>query len=302
MAEQDKIDRGDELETEKVENQVEGEEQEVEEEGKLANSDQTEAEEGEETEEERLEREREERNRRIRIPKKRFDEAIQKARAREAALQQKIADLEGKLGVNKQEEDFAKVQQEIDKLQDQYEDALMEGRKSEAKELRVKLDRARDMLIETKTTAKSEAAKRAAIEELRYDSLLANLEAAHPEMNPDSDEFDEARTDEVAQLMDAFRRQGYTASAALQRATRYVFGDPQQAQRATASSDLRTARTVDARRRAAAAAAAQPAPAGKAVSSTRSASDTNVDVMRLTTEQFAKLDEATKRRLRGDDL
>ena len=89
--------------------------------------------EGEETEEEKAERLRleaeEEKKKRIRIPKSRFDEALGKAKQREQALLDEIEKLKGGQQASATAKAVRDMRTEIDKLQDKYEDLILDGKK-----------------------------------------------------------------------------------------------------------------------------------------------------------------------------
>lgn len=265
----------------------------------------------EETPEEKAEREaaeaKAEANRRIRIPKARFDEAQQKARAREEALQQKILELERAQGVQHQSVEVSKAQKQLDELQDKYEDLVMDGKKDEAKAVRRQVEQLRDQLTDYKTTVKSEAARKAAIDDLRFDSLLAKAESTYPVLNPENDQFDRAKTEEVADLMEAFQAKGFTRAAALEKAIKYVMGPAQSAlplgDETTAA--LRAKRAEDARKKAAEADKKQPASTSKVGLNSDAAGSRDtpgIDIMRMSQDKFAKIDEDTLSKLRGDTL
>lgn len=264
-----------------------------------------------ETPEEKAEREaaeaKAEANRRIRIPKARFDEAQAKARAREEALQQKIQELEREKGAKEQSVEVTKAQRQLEELQDKYEDLLMDGKKEEAKAVRRQVDTIRDQLADYRTTVKSEAARKAAIEDLRFDSLLAKSESSYPVLNPDSDSFDQAKTEEVAELMEAFQAKGFTKSAALEKAVKYVMGPAQSALSLgdETSSTLKAKRAEEARKKAAEADKKQPASTSRVGLNSDAAGSRDaggIDIMRLSQEKFAKIDEDMLSKLRGDEL
>lgn len=253
--------------------------------------------------EEAAAREEEEKKKRIRIPKARFDEAMNKAREREAALQQKIADLENQKNGQQQQTTVSKMQADIESLQDKYEDLIMDGKKDEARVVRKEIAAKQDLLIEVKTTTKSNAARQAAIEDLKYDAQLANIEATHPELNPDSDKFDATKEGEVVDLIEAFIAKGLTRPAALAKAVKYVMGEPKAASTDEVAAGLRQQRAAAARERAAGANRQQPASTTRVGLNTDQAGkggEQGIDIMKISQEKFAKLDEETKARLRGD--
>ena len=267
--------------------------------------------EGEETEEEKAERERleaeEEKKKRIRIPKARFDEALGKAKQREQALLDEIEKLKGGQHASATAKAVRDMRDEIDKLQDKYEDLILDGRKDEARKVRRHVEALRDELSEYQTNTKSEAARRAAIDEMSYNAQLAGYEAKYPALNPEHEDFDEDKTDEVAVLLDAFVKSGQKRADALAKAVKYVLGAPPAAGKGgdDKAKELADQRAVEARKKAAEANKRQP-PSGKNVGldsdKAGGGKGGDVDVLRLSQDKFAKLDEETKAKLRGDEI
>jgi len=268
-------------------------------------------EEGAETEEERAERERREaeeaKKRNIRIPKYRFDEAQAKARAREQALLEEIERLKGTRQASETQNAVAQVRSKIEELQDKYEDLIIDGQKDEARKIRRQIDSMRDELVEHQTTVKSEAARRGAIDELTYNAQLANFESQYAVLNPDSDDFDQDTTEEVAAVMKALAQSGQPRATALAKAVKYVLGAPPQQQASDAGRALAEQRAKKAREKTAAALASQPASMARVGADSdkggRGAGETvGVDIMRMSQERFAKLDDEIKAKLRGDEI
>lgn len=269
-------------------------------------------EEGAETEEERAERERREaeeaKKRNIRIPKARFDEAQAKARAREQALLEEIERLKGTRQASETQTAVSEARAKLEEMQDKYEDLIIDGQKDEARKMRRQIDKLRDELVEYQTSVKSEAARRGAIDELTYNAQLANFESQYAVLNPDSDEFDQDTTEEVAAVMKALANSGKSRADALAKAVRYVLGAPPQQQASDAGRALAEQRAKKAREKAAAAISAQPpSMSGVGADSDKAgraaAGETaGVDIMRMSQERFAKLDEETKARMRGDEV
>lgn len=264
-------------------------------------------EEAEETAEEKAERERleaeEAKKRNIRIPKSRFDEAQAKARAREQALLEEINALKNGQQVSAVQKSMADVRAEIDTLQDKYEDLILDGRKDDARKVRKQIEAMRDELVEYHTTVKSDAARRAAIEDLSYNAQLASIEAKYPALNPDSEDFNEEQTSEVATLLTAFAKSGINRVEALAKAVKYVLGAPPEQKVSDAARAMAEERARKAREKAAVANGKQPpSSTGVGLNSDRIGvrSDGTFDVMKLSQEHFAKLDDDTKARLRGD--
>ena len=268
--------------------------------------------EGEETAEEKAERERleaeEEKKKRIRIPKSRFDEALGKAKQREQALLDEIEKLKGGQQASATAKAVRDMRTEIDKLQDKYEDLILDGKKDEARKVRRHVEALRDELSEYQTNTKSEAARKAAIDEMSYSAQLAGYEAKYPALNPEHEDFDEDKTDEVATLLNAFVKAGQKRADALAKAVKYVLGTPPAAGKGgddDKAKELADQRAAEARKKAADANKKQP-PNGKDIGldsdKAGGGKGGDVDVLRLSQDKFAKLDEETKAKLRGDTI
>lgn len=269
--------------------------------------------EDEETDEERAEREAAEaeaqKKQRIRIPKARFDEAMAKARAREAALQDKIKELEVQQAGSKQAADLKAMQDAIDAKQDAYEDLLLDGDKDKARAVRKEIDKMRADLIEHTTAVRSEQTQYAVMENLQYNAALAKVESTYAVLNPDSEDFDSGKTDEVAVLMEAFMARGFARADSLTKAVKYVMGpgNPQAKDAAAAADEAvqKAAREAAARKKAADADKKQPASMAKAGKDTDRGglpASSGIDIMRMDQDAFAKMDEATLSKLRGDEM
>lgn len=262
---------------------------------------------GEETAEEKAAREKEEAEaeakKRIRIPKARFDEAQSKARAREAALLDEIEKLKGGQQASATQKVVSDMRSKVTELQDKYEDLILDGKKDEARKVRKAVEAMREELVEYQTSVKSEAARQAAVEDLTYNAQLAGFEAKYPELNPENEEFDSDKTDEVATLMNAFVKAGQKRAAALAKAVKYVMGEPSAAKPPV--DEAAKKRAEDARRKAADANNKQPpnlSGIGKDSDKGGKGGEGGIDVMRLSQDKFAKLDEEALAKLRGDEL
>lgn len=294
---EEKVDRGDELEAVKAK-----EPDQLEQAAKIGD----EADEAEETAEEKAEREAEEKKKRARIPLARHEEILGKARAREEELLKELESLKGTQQATDVQKIITDAHAKIGELQDKYEDLILDGEKEEARKVRKQIDTMRDQLIDYQSSVRADMARQAAVEELTYKAELASAEARYPALNPEHEAFDEARTTEVAQLVNAFLQAGEARAVALSKAVKYVLGPPPSS-KADADKDASAAahkRAEDARKKAADADAKQPPSTAKVgIDSDKGGTSTaGIDVMRLSQEKFAKLDEEALSKLRGDVL
>ena len=165
-------------------------------------------------------------------------------------------------------------------------------------------------LVETKSEARIAAATAQAAERARYDMALERIEEAYPALNPQADEFDQERLADVAALKQGYQQQGMTPTQALQKAVKKLFPAATATQeKATTVQPRVTEKDIAAERKKMAAAKTaevigkQPANVGKAgEDNNRTVTLTAKDVIEMPQDQFAKLDEAELKKLRGDDL
>ena len=262
-----------------------------------------------ETPEEKADREKEEAEveakKRIRIPKARFDEAQAKARAREQALLGEIEQLKGGQQATATQKAVLEMRGSIEELQDKYEDLILDGKKDDARKVRKQIDSMREELVDYQTSVKSDAARKSAVDELTYNAQLAGFEAKYPALNPDHDAFDEQKTTEVATLLSAFIKAGMRRADALTKAVKYALGAPAESKADDATKTQSEDRSKKARDKAAGANTRQPpsiTALGLDTDKAGKTGESGVDVMRMSQDKFAKLDEETKARLRGDEL
>jgi hypothetical protein len=269
------------------------------------------SEEEDETEEERAEREaaeaEEARKKKARIPLSRHEEILAKAREREEALAARLLELENKQKGEPKKDVLGEMRAKIDELQDKYEELVFEGEKDKAKAVRKELDAARERYTDTKVAQSGALARAQTIETLKYEQALAKAEADYPALNPDNaDAFDDAKANEVAELMEMFIRSGLTRQAGLEKAVKYVMGSPAQkkdASKDTAAETLRLRREQEARQKAADALKKQPPDSGKTGADNDKAGgqrEQGINILKVNQDQFDKFDEDTLAKLRGD--
>lgn len=250
-----------------------------------------------ETDEEREEREaaeaKAEREKRIRIPKSRFDEEVGRARERaeqaEREAEELRAQLSGKQGQAQQGPSMEDVQDYIAGLEEQYEDLLIDGEKEDAREIRAKLNQAREYLADQKLQYATQSTQDRTLGSIKYEAALAQLESTFPQLNPNSDSYNDSLTNEVADLARTFMQAGQSNIAAIQRATKLILGD-------TAEPPSK------ARRREIPSLPGLPGQPRSTAMSGRTSVGGGLPIAKLTQEQFNKLDERTLSRARGDVL
>jgi hypothetical protein len=151
---------------------------------------------------------------------------------------------------------------------------------------------------------------------VQYDNTVERLEAAYPVLNEDHDDFDAELMGEVVELRDGFIATGkYTRAQAIKKAAETLMGVKTAKQAAAVNTEVRVNADDVAKAKAADRAAAQRTKNGK-VAATQPPSTKGVGadhdklggvitaeaVMKMNQNDFAKLPESEKARLRGDDL
>lgn len=240
---------------------------------------------------------------RARIPKQRLDQEIQKRRAVEARAAEAEQRLEALLTSQSTAADVSALEKKISELDAAYDEAISDGEKAEAKRIKAELRQLERQLTRAEAAVEATKARTSATNEIRYDMALAKLEAEYPALDPDADAYDEAAAREVLTLLDAFKARGERPDLALQRAVRYVFGAAEK--RGLRRSEEAEERTVATRKKVADAVARTPANLARHGTDSDKAgggAPTAQDVAKMTQEKFAKLDEETLAKLRGDVL
>jgi hypothetical protein len=240
----------------------------------------------------------------ILIPKARVDEIIRTERSRADDLQRQLDEI--KAGKTVQA-----LETEITDLEKQHAKLLLDGKGDEAavvagqiraKERQIQIDSAKAM---------SEASKEAAREDIRLDLTIERIEADYPQLNENSDEYDQDAVDLVlASQQQLMATQKLPASKALAEAARKVMSRLYPAKTdEPAAPAKKLDKAKDGERSKAQleknidTISKQPADLKDAgADSDKQGIKDNVDVTRLSFDEFSALPETTKARLRGDML
>lgn len=249
-----------------------------------------------------------------RIPKSRFDQAVGKARAAEKAALEKAEKLEAELAASKGTVDFAKLEKDIDDLEDKLEDAIKDGNVEAKQRIRREIRQKNGQMAEAKAAAYSQHATAVAVEQIRYDALVERMEAEHPELNPDNeDSFDEGVVAEVMDYKSAFEAKGESSTVALKKALKAVYGNAKPAEKKeesakkeepAAKAEAKAAeRKEEAVKKGLDAKNKQPSNEKAGVDSDKAGkSGKSTDVTKMSEKDFDKLDEDELKHLRGDNV
>ena len=255
----------------------------------------------------------EDKDKRKRIPLSRHKAILEAERTSRSQLEAKLAQYENGADVAAVNEEITKAEEKLLKQEAEYAQLVTDDKHGEAAKVMAEIRKTERFISEAKGDLKAAAAESRADERARYDEVVDRIEAAYPQLNPDSDEKDPVMIRKVLAVSRGYQTDGMTPAKALQEAVKDLIGDPKTAKQRTATETTprvdeaaakKAAREEEARKKAAEAAAAQPASA-KLGRTSDSAGKTGTlkaaDVMKMSQTEFAKLDEASLAAMRGDD-
>ena len=159
-----------------------------------------------------------------RIPLARHKEMMDKGRAERDSLTAQLAQYQKGSAVAKTTETIDATEVKLVALETEYNKLLADGEIDKATSKMTEIRRMERTIGDQKSDMKTAEAETRAYERVRYDTVVERLEAAYPEINPDSDEYDVEQIGEVIELKSAYEMKGLTPSAALQKAVKYVLG------------------------------------------------------------------------------
>lgn len=247
------------------------------------------------------------------IPKERFDQAVGKERAAREAAEQRVAALEAQIGQRKEQaaqvDQIDTIEQQIAELEAKHTSYLLDGDQEKASAVMRQIRIAEREIIRAEMRQESRTATAQTLESERVELSIAKLEADHPVLNPDSEEYNEALTNFVlAEQQRLMRTETLSPSRALNKAALSIiekFG-PKSAPEDAAPKGLSK---VQGERKAAAVeknlAVKQSQPAALrnvGLDSDKAGQVSLPDIRKMTTEEYAALPASTRSRLRGDTL
>lgn len=238
------------------------------------------------------------------VPRDRLNEVSRKARAKEEAYQNEIQQLRKSLDANKVDANIEQIDTKIAELDGKYDDLMMDGEKEKAKAVKAELRKYEQARSQMVSQAYSVQAQLAAIEQYRYDNALEALEQQYDVLNEATDVFDADVTTEIAELMSFHQSKGLSKADALRKAAHTLLGPPKTKDAATDANALRAQRSTEARKSAADTINKQPPEISKVgIDSDKLGGGTvkPKDLLKMSQDQFAKLDEETLSKLRGDE-
>lgn len=242
------------------------------------------------------------------IPKSRFDTAVSKERERAEAAERRLAEIAASNNQITRNADLGKLEQDVKALRAQERAAMVAGDEERAAALSEQADRMNRQIAITQAGDMSVAAKDQALESMRMELAVENIEENYPALDETSEEFDQDLTDDVLDKQRGYMdRERLSPSKALLKAVKYVMSR----QAAPAEEPAKTGLSAAAKgidRKAAAvgknldAAKRQPGNTkGIGADSDKFGQTRETpEADQMSYDEFSALPEATKAKMRGD--
>jgi hypothetical protein len=233
------------------------------------------------------------------IPKARFDEAREQAKL----LQAELEAAKQQLAAQVPSADIQAAEQQIGALYDQYAELAADMKFKEAAAALREARRIEGEIEVYKAAQFSVRARDEALDRVSMNSVIDKMEAQYDVINPNSDKYDQSVVDEIKELQGLYASRGISATAALQKASKYVLAPYNQVAPET-KKEVGLERQSAAKAKAARAATSQPASADAVgLGSDKSGHTLTAEaIMSMSQDQFAKLGEDALAKLRGDTL
>lgn len=243
-----------------------------------------------------------------RVPKARFDQAVNKERERAAALEAELSRYRTREQQQAQAANFEESQAKVKEMLKQHSSLLADGDLDKASEVMENVLQLRDDMSQARAQAMADNARNSARNEVKYDATVERLEATYPEINPDSPDFDETAVKRVqAMVSGIMQTQGKDAASALLEATDILLKPAKEAQtlrdkpseEAAEAGLRRTQAQIDKNIKT----AAQQPPATKDLGKDHDATGGALNaaaVAQMSWEEFMAVPDAELSKMRGD--
>ena len=246
-----------------------------------------------------------------RIPLSRHEKILQKERERREAAEAQLAQFQKGKEVVKANEQLTEAENKLLELEDKHTEALADGDVDKAKALMRQIRAMDRQLAEARAEARAAEAEARAVERARYDIVLERIESTYPQLNEDHDDYDKDLAQDVIDLSATYQRRGLTPAQALQKAVKKLVGaENSKQEQATEVTPRVDAAAVAAQRKKDAVAKTVDAAKRTPPNTSRVGKDSDSaggslraeDVLKMSQDDFMKLDEAELKRLRGDEV
>lgn len=243
------------------------------------------------------------------IPKARFDSAVQKERERAETAERLLAEATKANNQIQRNANVSQLEAKVQELRAAERKATIDNDEEKAAQLSSEADRLNRQIAIQQAGDMTAAAKDAALESMRMELAVENIETNYPQLDENSEEFDQDITDDVLDKQRGYmERERLSPSKALLKAVKYVMGrQAPAAAEEPAKTGLSAASKGQDRKTAAVAknldaATRQPAstkPVG-ADSDKHGQTKDIPEASQMTFAEFSALPDATKSKMRGD--
>jgi hypothetical protein len=242
------------------------------------------------------------------IPQTRFNEAVGKERGRAEMAEAELNKYRQRDAQQQQAENFEESQAKVKEMLTQHSKLLADGDLDKASEVMGDVLQLRDDMQNARMDRQSDNARNSAKVEVQYDSTVERLEAEYPEINPDSDDFDQVAVRQVQMMVTGIMQsEGKNPAEALLEATNILLKPAKDAAglRAKPSEEVveaglrRTQQQIDKNIKAADAQPPATGEVGADHDKTGGALDAEA-VAKLSWDEFIKVPDEELAKMRGD--
>jgi hypothetical protein len=237
------------------------------------------------------------------IPRARFNEAQDKAKARIAALEAQLKATAEELAKLEVPKELSTAEKALEEQEAKYVDLLADGKLDEAKAVRKEINKLNRQIVQLEMAPQQQTATVDVLQQQVFQQTVEFYTDHFPEFAEGEGKKQEL-VDEVAEYQTAFAATGMAPAAALSKAADTVirihglqpFGDRKEPAKAASPAAARKAAAVTTNIEAAK--RQPPSLSDVGVDSDKAGAGVGIP---LTLEEFEKLPESAIRRLRGDD-
>jgi len=230
------------------------------------------------------------------IPKSRYDSAQKRARTAEAKVKayeaeqaQIIVDAAAAVGATDT------LDTQLEEIDRGIEQARLDGNTDEVVRLSAEARQLEKSIYQTMADTAAASAGTKAQESVKLDSLIDILEDQYDILNPDSENFDEDKINEILDMQKAFVKNGETPSAAMLKAVGYIMPEQRITDEVAGKRRTNVAKNLKAAEQQA------PGTADTGLDSPAAGKkEEALDLTQMTEAEFDALPAETIKRLRGD--
>lgn len=198
------------------------------------------------------------------------------------------------------------ISTELEALYEQVEEARADGDTKLAAKLQRQIDAGNRKIATIEAERVANRTSRATVESQRFNSMLDTMESMIPELDPNSDDYEEQAAKDIEELVVGYRHAGLSPTKALHKAVKLLHkvdlnapAAPKREAKAEKKAEKKAEgkkpdikKALDTQKR-------QPSDSSKRGADHDSQ---NIDIGRLSEDEFAKLPESVKAKYRGDEI